>query len=152
MGATSAPQRLLQLWETPHSLWGHLATVDHKIVGKRYLVTAFIFLLMGGVEALLMRVQLTHSNNTFLSPEGYDQLFSMRGITMIFWYAAPILSGFGNYLIPLMLGARETSPVRSRSALLFMRPLSGTAPSGIGLSVSAAPAACVSVTDPMNSI
>ena len=70
-------------------------------------MTAFVFLLMGGVEALVMRLQLARPNATLLTPEQYNQLFTMHGVTMIFLYALPVLSGFSNYLWPLMLGARD---------------------------------------------
>src|SRR5690349_10874826 len=100
------PERRLQsIWERPSGLIGWLSTVDHKEIGKRYLVTAFIFLTLGGVEALTMRVQLAHSNLHVLTPEQYNQLFSMHGITMIFLYALPVLSGISNYIWPLLLGA-----------------------------------------------
>ncbi|MDQ2889698.1 MAG: cytochrome c oxidase subunit I [Gemmatimonadota bacterium] len=94
-------------WETPSGLRGFLTTVDHKTIGKRYLVTAFAFLLLGGLEAAAMRAQLAQANLHMLSPEQYNQLFSVHGVTMIFLYAAPILSGFSNYLWPLMLGSRD---------------------------------------------
>lgn len=100
-------ERLTQLWETPHTLWGELTTVDHKKLGKRYLVTAFLFLIIGGLEALVMRLQLAKPNNGMLAPETYYQVFTMHGITMIFWYAQPVLSGFAIYLIPLMIGSRD---------------------------------------------
>lgn len=100
-------RRLRQLWETPSGWRGWLSTVDHKQIGLRYIVTAFVFLLMGGVEALILRIQLAQPNMQLLSPEQYNQLFTMHGITMIFLYALPILSGFSNYLWPLVLGARD---------------------------------------------
>ncbi len=125
MATVSAAERLTQLWETPHTLWGQLATVDHKTIGKRYLVTAVIFLLAGGVEALIMRVQLSASDLRVLQPETYNQLFSMHGITMIFWYASPILSGFGNYLVPLMLGARDMALPRLNAFSYWMFLFSG---------------------------
>src|SRR5689334_9599019 len=103
----SLHKRLEETWKTPKNFFGALATVDHKKIGKRYLVTAFVFLLLGGLGAGAMRMQLARPNQHLLSPEVYDQLFSMHGITMIFWYASPILSGFSNYLVPLMLGARD---------------------------------------------
>jgi cytochrome c oxidase subunit I len=99
--------RLAGLWETVPGWRGWLSTVDHKEIGLRYLVTAFIFLLMGGIEALIMRVQLAGPNQTLLTPDQYNQLFTMHGITMIFLYALPVLSGFSNYLWPLMLGSRD---------------------------------------------
>ena len=99
--------KLLALWETAPGLKGFLTTVDHKQIGIRYIVTAFIFLALGGLEALLMRLQLAGPNLTYLTPEQYDQLFSTHGMTMIFLYASPILSGFSNYLWPLLLGSRD---------------------------------------------
>ncbi len=81
--------------------------MDHKEIGKRYIVTAFFFLLVGGLEALAIRVQLARPHQTFLSPEQYSQLFTMHGVTMIFLYALPVLSGFSNYLWPLLLGSRD---------------------------------------------
>ena len=99
--------RLAGIWEAPPGLRGWVSTVDHKSIGLRYLVTAFVFLLMGGVEALIMRVQLARPDATVLTPEQYSQLFTMHGVTMIFLYALPVLSGFSNYLWPLILGARD---------------------------------------------
>jgi cytochrome c oxidase subunit I+III len=103
----SSGQGLRATWETRPGLFGMLSSVDHKEIGLRYIVTAFIFLALGGVEALVMRVQLAHSNLKVLSPQAYDQLFTLHGFTMIFLYAGPILSGFSNYLWPLLLGSRD---------------------------------------------
>jgi cytochrome c oxidase subunit 1/cytochrome c oxidase subunit I+III len=100
-------QKLQNTWEGKPGLGGWLSTVDHKEIGKRYIVTAFIFLLIGGLEALAMRVQLARPNQTLLTPEQYNQLFTMHGVTMIFLYALPVLSGFSNYLWPLLLGSRD---------------------------------------------
>ncbi|MFA5919678.1 MAG: cytochrome c oxidase subunit I [Methylococcaceae bacterium] len=104
---SAAEIRLAQLWESAPGWRGWLSTVDHKEIGLRYLITAFIFLLMGGIEALIMRVQLASPDQTLLTPEQYSQLFTMHGVTMIFLYSLPILSGFSNYLWPLMLGSRD---------------------------------------------
>lgn len=95
------------MWETPPGLRGWLSTVDHKEIGLRYLVTAFIFLFAGGIEALIMRLQLAGPNEHLLTPEQYDELFTMHGATMIIWYAFPVLSGFSNYLWPLIFGSRD---------------------------------------------
>ncbi len=100
-------RKLLDIWETAPGLYGWLATVDHKQIGIRYLCTAFFFLIIGGVEALTMRIQLAQPGLKLLSPEAYNQLFSMHGVTMIFLYALPMLSGFSNYLWPLLLGSRD---------------------------------------------
>jgi cytochrome c oxidase subunit 1/cytochrome c oxidase subunit I+III len=93
--------------EGPPGLWGWLTTVDHKKIGHRYLVTAMLFLIAGGIEAVLIRLQLAQPEQQLLALKAYNQLFSMHGITMIFWYALPILSGFGSYLMPLMIDARD---------------------------------------------
>ena len=138
MSTAAVEQHLTELWETPKSVYAWFSTVDHKDLGIRYLVTAFCFLIIGGVEALLMRIQLTRANQAFLTPESYDQIFSMHGITMIFWYAAPILSGFAVYLVPLMIGARDMAFPRLNAftywsyllsgILLYVAPLMGQAP------------------------
>ncbi|RST31278.1 cytochrome c oxidase subunit I [Sphingomonas ginkgonis] len=100
-------QKLDAIWGERSDLRGWFSTVDHKTIGIRYIVTAFAFLLIGGVEALIMRIQLARPGATVLSPEQYNQLFSMHGVTMIFLYSLPMLSGFSNYLWPLMLGSRD---------------------------------------------
>lgn len=138
MSQAAIEERLTSLWETPKSVYGWFATVDHKELGIRYLVTAFVFLLIGGVEALIMRIQLSRSNLAILSPEAYNQIFTMHGTTMIFWYAAPILSGFAVYLIPLMIGARDMAFPRLNAftywtyllsgILLYVAPIMGQAP------------------------
>ena len=99
--------RLQRIWETRAGWIGALASVDHKSIGKRYLVTSFAFLILGGLEAAVMRLQLAQPNQTLLTPEQYDQLFTMHGVTMIFLYALPVLSGFSNFLWPLLLGSRD---------------------------------------------
>ena len=102
-----AERQLRDLWESEPGWRGWLSTVDHKQIGLRYIVTAFCFLLLGGVEALIMRLQLARPNESLLTPDQYNQLFTMHGVTMIFLYALPVLSGFSNYLWPLMLGSRD---------------------------------------------
>ncbi|MGZ8782784.1 MAG: cytochrome c oxidase subunit I, partial [Gaiellaceae bacterium] len=84
-----------------------LVTVDHKRIGILYLLTAGLFFVAGGIMALLIRTQLSQADNTFIEREGYNELFTMHGTTMIFLVVVPILAGFGNYLVPLMIGARD---------------------------------------------
>jgi cytochrome c oxidase subunit 1/cytochrome c oxidase subunit I+III len=117
--------RLTRIWETPHTFWGSLTTVDHKIIGMRYILTAIAFLVIGGVEAMLLRVQLSKAEAGFLSPEQYNQIFTMHGVTLIFWYASPILSGFSNYLVPLMIGARDMAFPRVNAFSYWTFVLSG---------------------------
>ena len=99
--------RLARIWATPPGLVGWLSSVDHKEIGKRYILTAMLFLAVGGVEALVMRLQLSGPEKALLSPGAYNQLFTMHGVTMIFLYASPVLSGFSNFLWPLLLGSRD---------------------------------------------
>jgi cytochrome c oxidase subunit I len=99
--------KLYRMWESAPGIKGFFSTVDHKEIGIRYIVTAFVFLALGGIEALIMRMQLAGPNLSLLTPEQYNQLFSTHGMTMIFLYASPILSGFSNYLWPLLLGSRD---------------------------------------------
>jgi cytochrome c oxidase subunit I len=84
-----------------------VSSVDHKQIGILYLATTLVFLAVGGIEALLMRIQLARPGNTFLSPEAYDQIFTMHGTTMVFLVVVPLLIGLGTYLVPLMIGARD---------------------------------------------
>jgi cytochrome c oxidase subunit 1 len=86
-----------------------ITTVDHKRIGVLYIVTAFGFFFAAGVMALLMRIQLSQADNDFITKDGYTQLFTMHGTAMIFLFVVPILAGFGNYLIPLMIGARDVA-------------------------------------------
>ncbi|MGA9814771.1 MAG: cbb3-type cytochrome c oxidase subunit I [Terriglobales bacterium] len=123
--ASTVQQHLQEIWETPKTVYGWFPTVDHKEIGHRYLATAFIFLILGGVEALIMRIQLARSDQSWLTPETYNELFTMHGMTMIFWYAAPILSGFANYLIPLMIGARDMAFPRLNAFSYWTFLLSG---------------------------
>lgn len=99
--------RLQEMWETGPGVIGWLSSVDHKEIGLRYIVTAMAFLILGGLEALVLRLQLAGPDRTLLTPEQYNQMFTMHGVTMIFLYAGPILSGFSNYLWPLLLGSRD---------------------------------------------
>ena len=84
-----------------------LATVDHKDIGILYLLTSLAFFGLGGIEALLMRIQLASPGNTFLGPDAFNALFTMHGTTMIFLAVMPMLLGFANYIVPLQIGARD---------------------------------------------
>jgi cytochrome c oxidase subunit I len=84
-----------------------VTTVDHKKIGLLYVGMAVFYLVVGGVEAILMRWQLFYARNNFLGPDTFNQLFTMHGTTMVFFMGMPILIGIGNYLVPLMIGARD---------------------------------------------
>ncbi len=84
-----------------------ITTVDHKLIGIMYLVSSVVFFVIGFVEALLIRIQLMRPENSFISPDVYNQIFTMHGTTMVFLVLTPVLLGFAMYLIPLMIGANE---------------------------------------------
>ncbi|GAC1481388.1 MAG: cytochrome c oxidase subunit I [Candidatus Dormibacteria bacterium] len=102
-----------------------LTTVDHKKIGIMYLYTTFFFFLVGGVLALLMRTQLAVGNNDFLTPKVYNQLMTLHGTTMIFLWIIPVFSGFGNYFVPLMIGARDMAFPRINAFSFWLIPLGG---------------------------
>ena len=95
--------------ESYRGIWSWLTTVDHKRIGVMYGLTAFAFFLMGGVEALLLRMQLSSPNSTVLDPDQYNRIFTMHGTTMIFLVVMPLSAAFFNLLIPLMIGARDVA-------------------------------------------
>jgi len=90
-------------------LWSWITTVDHKRIGLLYGATSLFFFLVGGLEALLIRIQLARPNNAFLSAEVYNQIFTMHGTTMIFLVAMPLGVAFFNYIVPLQIGARDVA-------------------------------------------
>jgi cytochrome c oxidase subunit 1 len=92
-----------------YGLWSWITTVDHKRIGILYGYTAFIFFILGGIEALLLRVHLAQANSEFLTAGAYNSLFTMHGTTMIFLFVMPVSSAFFNYLLPLQLGARDVA-------------------------------------------
>ena len=100
---------LRMAWQEPGGIRGWFSVITHHALGKRYIVTAFIFLLLGGIEALLMRIQLSRPDNTFLGPERYNQIFTTHGTTMMFLFAVPVMEGMGVFLVPMMLGTRNVA-------------------------------------------
>jgi cytochrome c oxidase subunit I len=95
------------IWRTPRGLLAALTTVDHKIIGRRYIVTAFIFLAMGGVLAMLMRLQLARPESDVLGPDLYNMVFTMHGSNMMFLFAVPVMEAMAVFLVPLMVGTRN---------------------------------------------
>jgi cytochrome c oxidase subunit 1 len=101
----------------------YLSTVDHKKIGIMYLYATFIFFLIGGLLALLVRLQLASPANTFLTQTVYNQVFTMHGTTMIFLFVIPMWSGFGNYIVPLQIGARDMAFPRINAFSFWLIPL-----------------------------
>jgi cytochrome c oxidase subunit I len=95
------------VWEDRPGLPGWISTIDHKRIGKRYFATALAFLLVGGVEALFLRLQLARPASDVLGAERFNQLMTMHGTTMLLLFNTPIFAAFGNYLVPLHIGSRE---------------------------------------------
>src|SRR5919201_4512543 len=95
------------LRDRPRGWTSWLSTTDHKKIGLLYIFTTFVFFMLGGVEALLMRLQLSHANNTLLEPHTYNALLTMHGSTMIFLFVVPVLAAFANHIVPVMIGARD---------------------------------------------
>jgi cytochrome c oxidase subunit I len=130
-----------------------VSTVDHKKIGILYMLATLLFFLIGGLEALLIRTQLAKPGNNFLSPQAYNELFTMHGTTMIFLVVVPLLIGFATYFVPLMIGARDMAYPRLNALsfwlllfgglLLYFSFLAGGGPAagGSGGAGSGAPAA-----------
>jgi len=112
--------RLERTWRRPPGFLGWLATVDHKEIGRRYIVTALIFLALGGAVALLMRLQLARPDNALIGASRFNELFTMHGSTMMFLFAVPVMEGVAVYIIPLMLGTRSTGFPRLNAFSYYM--------------------------------
>src|ERR1700704_2526386 len=102
-----------------------VTTVDHKRLGMMYIAYALVFLVIGGIEATIMRIQLIAPHQTFVSPQVFNRLFTMHGTTMIFFVAMPLLFGFANYLIPLMIGARDMAFPRLNALSFWLTAFGG---------------------------
>src|SRR5213083_3411233 len=100
-------------------------TVDHKRLGILYILYALTFLVIGGVEAVIIRIQLMYPHNHFVSPQVFNRMFTMHGTTMIFFVAIPVLFGFANYLVPLMIGARDMAFPRLNAFSFWLTALGG---------------------------
>ena len=123
----------------PRGLYSWLTTTDHKRIGILYMVTTWVFFILGGAEALLMRLQLGVANNDLVTPEVYNQLFTLHGTTMVFLFVVPMMAGFANYFVPLMIGARDVAFPRLNAlsywlflcgGLVFYSSILWTAPEG----------------------
>src|SRR5467141_4524207 len=107
------------------SLHEWVTTVDHKRLGILYILYALVFLVIGGIEAIIIRVQLTRPHLDFVSPQVFNRMFTMHGTTMIFFVVMPILFGFANYLVPLVIGARDMAFPRLNAFSFWLTALGG---------------------------
>ena len=108
--------------ETLHE-W--VTTVDHKRLGILYILYALVFLVIGGIEAMIIRIQLMYPHNDFVSPQVFNRMFTMHGTTMIFFVVMPIMFGFANYLVPLMIGARDMAFPRLNAFSFWLTAFGG---------------------------
>ena len=115
-GAGRSWLEMLHAWVT---------TVDHKRLGILYILYALVFLVIGGIEAMIMRIQLMRPHNDFVWPQVFNRMFTMHGTTMIFFVAMPLLFGFANYLVPLMIGARDKAFPRLNAFGFWLTALGG---------------------------
>jgi len=122
------PEVILHGLEAPPRGWlAWLTTTDHKKIGILYIATALVFMLLGGVEALIIRLQLAQPDSTLVNPETYNGLVTMHGTTMVFLFIIPLIAGFGNYLVPLMIGARDMAFPRLNALSYWLTLFGGMA-------------------------
>src|SRR5262245_20215688 len=121
--AEQGGQRERRPWTAVLHEW--VTTVDHKKIGLMYILMAVVFLVIAGVEAVLMRWQLLVARNDFLGADAFNQLFTMHGTTMVFFMGMPILIGIGNYLVPLQIGARDMAFPRLNALGFWVTLLGG---------------------------
>src|SRR5215472_12712862 len=122
-GVAALPRAAGESWLAVLHEW--VTTVDHKKLGLMYIGYALIFLVVGGIEAVLMRIQLSRPHAGFVSPQAFNRLFTMHGTTMIFFVAMPMVFGFANYLVPLMIGARDMAFPRLNAWSFWMTAFGG---------------------------
>src|SRR6266566_6511949 len=122
---TATVAHLLTPAERQHWKLAWLSTVDHKRIGVLYMLTGLVFFVIGGIEALLIRLQLIVPNNTLLAPDTYNWLFTMHGTTMIFLVAMPAVFGIANYVLPLQIGARDMAFPRLNALGVWLVPFGG---------------------------
>src|SRR5947209_12887911 len=102
-----------------------VTTADHKRLGVLYILYALLFLVIGGIEAIMIRIQLMRPHNDFVSPQVFNRMFTMHGTTMIFFVVMPVMFGFANYLLPLMIGARDMAFPRLNAFSFWMTAFGG---------------------------
>jgi len=118
--------RLQRVWLPRPGVLGWLTTVDHKRIGLLYFWASLVFFGAGGVEALIVRAQLASPNEKLVSPGTFNELFTTHGVTMIFLFIIPMTTGaFGNYLLPLMIGARDMAFPRLNALSYWLFLLGG---------------------------
>src|SRR3982075_4675048 len=116
------PKNYADSFFKPISLW--LTTTDHKLIGIMYMVTGILSFVIGGIFALVIRLQLSQPNLSVIDNETYNQLISAHGVTMIFFFVTIFLTGIANYMVPLMIGARDMAFPRVNLLGFWLVPVS----------------------------
>jgi cytochrome c oxidase subunit 1 len=117
---------LERTWSDPPGLLGWFSAVNHKTIARRFMVTTFVFFLLGGLLALAIRLQLALPNGKVLGPDLYNQVFTMHGSTMMFLFAVPVMQAVATYLVPLMIGARSVAFPRMNAFAYWIFTMGGT--------------------------
>src|SRR4029077_8347360 len=128
--AMSSDVIAIQTAEAAHRPWVQtlhewVTTVDHKRLGVLYILYALFFLAIAGLEATIIRIQLMRPHNDFVSPQVFNRMFTMHGTTMIFFVIIPVMFGFANYLVPLMIGARDMAFPRLNAFSFWLTAFGG---------------------------
>jgi cytochrome c oxidase subunit 1 len=123
--SAAAAEQLRRTWEDKPGLIGRLSSNDHKVIGMRFIVTALAFFLAAGVLGGLMRHQLARPDGDLMGPDFYNQVFTMHGTAMMFLFAVPVMQGVGLYLVPLMVGTRNTAFPRMSAAAYWIYLIGG---------------------------
>ncbi|HZS47513.1 MAG TPA: cytochrome c oxidase subunit I [Blastocatellia bacterium] len=118
-------RELEKTWASEPGILSWLTPTTHHIIGKRYIITAFVFMLLGGIEALMVRIQLWRPENHFLGPDLYNQTFTMHGTTMMFLFAVPVMEGMAIYFVPMMIGTRNVAFPRLNAFAYYLYVIGG---------------------------
>ncbi len=119
-------QRLTATWQSPKGLIGWFMPVNQRIIGRRFVITAFVFFFLAGALAVMMRIQLSRPQNDFLGPELYNQFFTVHGTAMMFLFAIPVMEGIAIYVVPLMIGTRDMAFPRLSAFGYYIFLIGGT--------------------------
>jgi cytochrome c oxidase subunit 1 len=116
---------LEETWQLTRGFWGWFTEVNYLVISRRVIIAAFVFFLLGGLEALLMRLQLARPNATLIGPDLYNQLFTTHGSTMMFLFAVPVMQGMALYLVPQMVGTRSLAFPRLNAYSFYIYVIGG---------------------------
>jgi cytochrome c oxidase subunit I+III len=123
--AEEEERQLRETWRSPSGFLGWFQPVNQTVIGRRFVYTAFLFMMLAGIQAVFIRLQLAKPENNFIGPDLYNQIFTMHGITMMFLFAIPVMEGLGTFIIPLMIGTRDMAFPRLNSFGYYVYALGG---------------------------